>query len=334
MNAQDVLHAWRDFECSFFAGALLCPKLPFRRFLNARSYRVERRRKLGLTPAVVMRRMTEGVAVSATGISSTPIRPGTCARSIAATASRCRGATWRRRHDPVSALGGVSHARRASRRRNRRSQISVMQDGDRSLLYVCHSRRTNDMAGNPHVLSVGIDLVPALESQGIDAAGTVSAITLACRRKGGQATIPPAAAKAIGAVGGVLNIAWIADALEAPASMICPRSNQRSTPGNTRPGISRIARSGINGDRQNVSRSGPCGPDRVTPTSCEKPEAGSQAGRRQLSVRRRVLSPLAFCSIGKRLSSPKWVNLMGECVENYIPTLSGVCSPTRGPTPA
>ena len=40
MSAQDVLHAWRDFECSFFAGALLCPKVPFRRFLTRESYRV------------------------------------------------------------------------------------------------------------------------------------------------------------------------------------------------------------------------------------------------------------------------------------------------------
>lgn len=41
MNADDVLHAWRDFQCSFFAGALLCPKVPFRRFLTRESYRVE-----------------------------------------------------------------------------------------------------------------------------------------------------------------------------------------------------------------------------------------------------------------------------------------------------
>ena len=40
MSPQDVLHAWRDFECSFFAGALLCPKVPFRRFLTRESYRV------------------------------------------------------------------------------------------------------------------------------------------------------------------------------------------------------------------------------------------------------------------------------------------------------
>ena len=41
LRAQDVLHAWRDFECSFFAGALLCPKIPFRRFLARERYRVE-----------------------------------------------------------------------------------------------------------------------------------------------------------------------------------------------------------------------------------------------------------------------------------------------------
>src|SRR6185436_13927793 len=50
LNAQDVLHAWRDFECSFFAGALLCPKIPFRRFLTREQYRVEAGVKLDLTP--------------------------------------------------------------------------------------------------------------------------------------------------------------------------------------------------------------------------------------------------------------------------------------------
>ncbi len=59
MDPKDVLHAWRDFECSFFAGALLCPKLPFRRLLTRERYRVEVGEKLELTPAVVMRRMTK-----------------------------------------------------------------------------------------------------------------------------------------------------------------------------------------------------------------------------------------------------------------------------------
>ncbi len=59
MSAQDVLHAWRDFECSFFAGALLAPRVPFRRFLARERYRVEAGAKLELTPAVIMRRMTK-----------------------------------------------------------------------------------------------------------------------------------------------------------------------------------------------------------------------------------------------------------------------------------
>src|SRR6185437_13234674 len=59
MNAQDVLHAWRDFECSFFAGALLAPRVPFRRFLTRERHRVQSGVKLELTPAVVMRRMTK-----------------------------------------------------------------------------------------------------------------------------------------------------------------------------------------------------------------------------------------------------------------------------------
>ena len=104
------------------------------------------------------------------------------------------------------------------------SQISVLQDGERALLYCCHSLRTKDMAGNPHVLSVGVDLVPALESQGIEAGSLVASIAEGCRRRAGQAAIPASAAKALRAVGKVLNIAWVADALDSPASIICPRS--------------------------------------------------------------------------------------------------------------
>ena len=66
------------------------------------------------------------------------------------------------------------------------SQISVLRDDDRWLLYCCHSLRTRDMAGNPHVLSVGIDLAPALDSNGLDAAHIVDSIGEECRRRGGR----------------------------------------------------------------------------------------------------------------------------------------------------
>jgi hypothetical protein len=107
---------------------------------------------------------------------------------------------------------------------DRGSQISVLRDGDQSLLYCCHSRRTGDMAGNPHVLSVGIDLLPALRSHGVDADELVASITGECLHHHGEARIPKAAADAIKGAAKVLNIAWVEDALSSPARIICPRS--------------------------------------------------------------------------------------------------------------
>src|SRR5258706_169061 len=122
---------------------------------------------------------------------------------------------------PASA--GVA-ARMETRGTDRGSQISVLRDGDQSLLYCCHSRRANDMAGNPHVLSVGIDLVPALRSHSVDAESIVASVSDECLHHHGEARIPRAAAEAIKGAAKVLNIAWVEDALSSPARIICPRS--------------------------------------------------------------------------------------------------------------
>ncbi|MFM8481325.1 MAG: DUF3612 domain-containing protein, partial [Gammaproteobacteria bacterium] len=112
------------------------------------------------------------------------------------------------------------------------SQISVMRDGEAPRLYCCHSLRTRDAAGVSHVLSVGIDLAPAFEAQGFDAKEIIAGIDDSCRRGGGAGDIGAAAASAIRTVSHVLNIAWVARALEQRASVICPRSNScpRSNP--------------------------------------------------------------------------------------------------------
>jgi hypothetical protein len=105
-----------------------------------------------------------------------------------------------------------------------KSQISVMQDGKRARLYCCHSLLTRDALDELHVLSVGVDLLPALEAQGFDGEGVVAAVAESCRSGGGDGAIPADAAANIRAASQVLNIAWIADALESHASVICPRS--------------------------------------------------------------------------------------------------------------
>jgi transcriptional regulator with XRE-family HTH domain len=222
MNAQDVLHAWRDFECSFFAGALLCPKAPFRRFLTREAYRVEAGEKIQLTPAAVMRRMTK--------VSPYPYwhffdayPPGFLRAVYRGNGIPLPWGNMARATDPCPNWA-VFRMLNEGRSADRGSQISVLRDGDQSMLYCCHSRRTGDMAGNPHVLSVGIDLVPALRSHGVDAEEVVSSITGECLRHHGEAKIPKGAAEAIKAALKVLNIGWVEDALANPARIICPRS--------------------------------------------------------------------------------------------------------------
>src|SRR5207302_1855348 len=118
MDAQDVLHAWRDFECSFFAGALLAPKVPFRRFLTRERHRVEAGVKLELTPAVIMRRMTKvspypywhffrsEAAPKAARARPAWMRRMCCTRGATSSAVSSRAPCWRRK----SRSGGFSRA--------------------------------------------------------------------------------------------------------------------------------------------------------------------------------------------------------------------------------
>lgn len=111
------------------------------------------------------------------------------------------------------------------------SQISVLRVDDRWQLHCCHTLCTRDMAVNPHVLSVGIDLAPALSSNEPDGAQIADSIGEECFRKGGQARIGRAAAEAIRAVANILAIGWVEDALRQPARIICPRSSRCPRPG-------------------------------------------------------------------------------------------------------
>jgi hypothetical protein len=224
MGAQDVLYAWRDFECSFFAGALLCPRLPFRRFLARESHNVGACHKVGVTPALVMRRMTAvspyrhwhffdayppGYLRAVYRGNGIPLPWG----NMSLVSDPCpRWAVFRLLQIPEASV------------QKPKSQISVMQDGKRARLYCCHSLLTRDALDELHVLSVGVDLLPALDAQGFDGEEIVSAVAESCRRGGGDGSIPAVASAAIRAASQVLNISWIADALTSTASVICPRS--------------------------------------------------------------------------------------------------------------
>src|SRR5262245_33910024 len=223
MSPQDVLHAWRDFECSFFAGALLAPKAPFRRFLARESYRVEAGEKIELTPAVIMRRMTK--------VSPYPYwhffdayPPGYLRAVYRGNGISLPWGNMAQVSDPCPNWA-VFRMLGAARGADRGSQISVLMDGEQAQLYCCHSVRTSDMAGNSHVLSVGLDLSPALHSHGVEPEKIVRSIAAACLQQSGEAKVPDTAAELIRAAARVLNVAWVEDALHKPARIICPRSN-------------------------------------------------------------------------------------------------------------
>lgn len=228
LGGQDVLYAWRDFECGIFAGALLCPRAPFRQFLLRESHSVLACAKLGVTPAVMMRRMTavspyrhwhffdgyppgylravyrgNGIALPWGNMS---LVPDPCPR----------WAVFRLLHEQPPALAGDIKPV---------SQVSVMDVGEGPRLYCCHSLHTRDAGDTTHVLSVGIDLAPALSAQGLPAAEIIASVADACRRGGGEAALPPAATAALRTVAQVLNIAWVAEAATRKASIICPRGS-------------------------------------------------------------------------------------------------------------
>ena len=228
MAPRDVLLAWRDFECSAFAGALLCPKQPLRQFLVREHHEIAACEKLGVTPAVMMRRMTavspyrhwhffDGYSPGflravyrGNGIplpwGNMSLVPDPCPNWAVFRLLRDTPESRAAEHKPVS-------------------QISIMRDGGEPKLYCCHSLRTQDAADVSHVLSVGVDLAPALEAQGLDARAMIAMIDDSCRRGKGIGKVPPEAAAAIRTASHVLNIAWVARALESPASVICPRSS-------------------------------------------------------------------------------------------------------------
>src|SRR5690606_17569330 len=58
LDAKDILHAWRDFECGYFASALLGPKAPFRQFLARHAYAVDIGEKADVSTTLLMRRMS------------------------------------------------------------------------------------------------------------------------------------------------------------------------------------------------------------------------------------------------------------------------------------
>jgi len=222
MDAKDVLFAWRDFECSYFAAALLGPKTAFRQFLARHSYAIDVGQKLDLTTALVMRRMSS--------VSPYPhwhyfdaYPPGNLRAVYRGNGIPLPWGNMTLVSDPCQHWAVFRMLNSTSKAPS--AQISVLGSGDDKRLYCCESIRSRDAAGNPHVLCAGIDLAPALRAQNIDARETIDQIEKSCNSAGGSAPIPVEARRQLESIGKILNIGWISTGAAKDATIICPRSS-------------------------------------------------------------------------------------------------------------
>ena len=222
IDSTEILQAWRDFECSFFAGALLCPKVPFKQHLNRTAFAIDKNESVGVSPSTYMRRMT--------AVSSYPYwhyfdtyKPSQLKAVYRGNGIPLPIGNMRPIQDPCPnwslfrSFDTDNHKPRA--------QISILRKGDQDIIYSCDSIRTTDLAGNSHVLCVGIDLNPALESQGIESQAIAAEIKKVCIANGGQAPVSQKIKKEITRVARVLNISWVERGLEHDAIVICARGS-------------------------------------------------------------------------------------------------------------
>ena len=222
VDAKDILYAWRDFECSYFAAALLAPKTPFRQFLARNSYAINSGDKAELTNTLVMRRMSS--------VSPYPFwhyfdayPPGNLRAVYRGNGIPLPWGNMSLISDPCQHWAVFrmlnTHSTKPS------AQISVLRTGDDKRLYCCESIRSKDAAGNPHVLCAGVDLAPALRAQNIEPMDTIEAIEKSCNDNGGSGPIPNEARGQLESIGKILNIGWIAAGAEKDATIICQRSS-------------------------------------------------------------------------------------------------------------
>ena len=222
IDAKDILFAWRDFECSYFAAALLAPKTPFRQFLAKHAHAIDAGDKVVLTKTLVMRRMSS--------VSPYPhwhyfdaYPPGNLRAVYRGNGIPMPWGNMTMISDPCQHWAVFRMLN--SRSGKPSSQISVLRSGDDRRLYCCQSVRSTDAAGNPHVLCAGVDLAPALAAQGIEASSTIDSIEASCNSGGGSGPIPEASRRQLESIGKILNIGWIADGAAKDATIICPRSS-------------------------------------------------------------------------------------------------------------
>ncbi|MBU2865324.1 DUF3612 domain-containing protein [Reinekea forsetii] len=222
VEAQDILQAWRDFESSFFAGALLCPKVPFRQLLDRTGYEIESHLQVGVSASVAMRRMT-AVSPYSHWHYFDAYSPGKLKAVYRGNGIPLPWGNMREVEDPCQHWAVFRKINEESDAPS--AQLSILETNGEPRIYVCESVRVADMAGNKHVLCAGIDLNPAISAQGGDAVAMAEELRDKCSTNNGLSGVPRKMKKDLASVAKILNINWVDRAINTDAKLICPRGN-------------------------------------------------------------------------------------------------------------
>ena len=219
---KDVLYAWRDFECSFFAGALLCPKMPFRRAMNKVQYDIMKYKDFELTPAVLMRRLT-AISPYKKWHYFDAYPPGYLRTIYRGSDIPIPWGNSRLISNPCRQWGVFKHLSNLSIRKPI-SQLAILKENETIHLYCSISLKTNDAAGNPHIICTGISLNESLEMQEYDKNKILEEIYQSCHESGGSRMLLTKHKNIIYQLGMILNISWIIKAIDKPIDIICQAS--------------------------------------------------------------------------------------------------------------
>lgn len=223
VGAQDILSAWRDFECSFFAGALLCPKVPFRQLLDRHGYAIDVCKQAKVSPSVAMRRMT-AVSPYSHWHYFDAYSPGRLKAVYRGNGIPLPWGNMKMVEDPCQHWAVF---RMINTELNKPSaQISILNVAGEPRIYCCESVNVNDLAGNSHVLCAGIDLNPAIDAYGKNAVSLASELKAICSENGGATRIPKAIKSDLLSVARILNISWVEQGIETEAKLICTQGAQ------------------------------------------------------------------------------------------------------------
>ena len=212
INQKDILYAWRDFECSFFAGALLCPKTSLKRYLSANAYDILSYKKLEVTPSILMRRMTV-VSPYKYWHYFDAYAPGYLRALYRADGIKMPWSNVRVKSNPFKHWNVYKMLGQRGMLKPL-PLITILKDKNKTYLNSSISMRVKDASETSHVLCLGLNLENALKKQMSNYDDFISDLERISEPRGLNQSTKRVYKKEITKLSRVLNIKWIAEALE------------------------------------------------------------------------------------------------------------------------